>query len=82
MEQGQYTEQDLVDFYGPESLVKSGEITMSLQDFLEAEQLFCPASDESRQDPVRRAQMIASVLRSGGSLIEPHVTAFDTESGA
>lgn len=47
-------------------------LKMTLRQALQLEAEFCPASDDVRLDPVRRASYIAGILSAAGSLMPEH----------
>ena len=67
--------QVIIDFYGENAQVVVGRgegMAMSLGQALAAEAMFCEASDQSRQDPMKRARYLAAILARGGSLATVH----------
>ena len=63
------TPESFVESYGPDAAVLVGkDMQITLGQALLAEQAFCPADSDKRQDPAKRLQYLAGMLAAAGSL--------------
>jgi hypothetical protein len=65
--------QDFIDAYPQDTRVAFGNgMSMTLEQALQAEQMFCSAETADRQDPEKRVGYLATMLAASDSLLPEH----------